>query len=217
MDKICFERPTFNMYLFILICVMFYVVYFKVSERYEEHYQEQKFDPYESMSKDTLYNKVLELKDNLHNIQLKEQKCQIELNSLKNQNQANIRVQSNNDNIQDKFLSKIYNPLTPPENVYPGGNFNTRGYNGYQQYQMLGYLSGPQGQFPVYGRYKYPGKTDKYEYYTINDSRGRIKIPFKTVNYNELYDGDSINIDELGGSYKFNKYNDEGLRYDPNI
>jgi hypothetical protein len=168
------------------------------------------------MTKDKLYDKVLELKDTLHNVQLKEQKCQIELNSIKTA-PTNQQIQIPTQNLQSKFLDKIYNPLTPPENVYPNGNFTSKGYDGYQQYQMLGYLSGNQGQFPVFGRYKYPGKTDKMEYYTINDSRGRIKIPFKTVNYNELYDGDSINIDELGGSYKFKKYDDEGLRYNPNV
>lgn len=210
MDRICFERPTFNMYLFILVCIISYLVYFKFSE----HYQEQTFDPYINMTKDKLYEKVLELKDTLHNVQLKEQKCQIELNSIKT---ATPTQSISAPMLQSKFLDKIYNPLTPPENVYPGGNFNSKGYDGYQQYQMLGYLSGNQGQFPVFGRYKYPGKTDKFEYYTINDSRGRIKIPFKTVNYNELYDGDSININELGGSYKFKKYDDEGLRYNPNI
>lgn len=208
MDRICFERPTFNMYLFILVCIISYLVYFKFSE----HYQGQKFDPYVNMSRDKLYDQVIELKDSLHSIQLKEQKCQLELNSVKNQN-----ISTTTGGVQDKFLSKIYNPLTPPENVYPGGNFNSRGYDGYQQYQMLGYLSGLQGQFPVFGRYKYPGKTDKFEYYTINDSRGRIKIPFKTINYNELYDGESINIDDLGGSYKFKKYEDEGMRYNPNV
>lgn len=212
MDRICFERPTFNMYLFILICIVSYLVYFKFSE----HYQQQKFDPYSNMSKDKLYNTVLEIKDSLHNVQLREQKCQIELNSLKNANNTTSTTVTNL-NPQDKFLSKIYNPLTPPENVYPGGNFNSRGYDGYQDYQMLGYLSGLQGRYPVFGRYKYPGKTDKLEYYAIDDSRGRIKIPFKTKNYNELYDGDSINIDDLGGSYKFKKYDDEGLRYSPNI
>ena len=29
---------------------------------------------------------------------------------------------------------------------------------------------------------------------------------FKTNNFNELFDGDSIIIDELGGSYIFKKY-----------
>lgn len=211
MDRICFERPTFNMYLFILICVIVYLVYFKFSE----NYQGTTFDPYLNMSKDKLYEKVLELKDTLHDTQLKEQKCQIQLDALKNTVHDN--VVSTHIPVQSKFLDKIYNPLAPPENVYPGGNFNTRGYDGYQQYQMLGYLSGPEGQFPVFGRYKYPGKTDKLEYYTINDSRGRIKIPFKTKNYNELYDGDSVSINEIGGEYTFRKYEDEGLRYNPNI
>ena len=212
MDRICFERPTFNMYLFIFACIISYLLYFKLSE----HYQEQNVNPYANMSKDKLYDKVLEIKDSLHIVQLREQKCQIELNSIKNANNTTATTVTNL-NVQDKFLSKIYNPLAPPENVYPGGKFNSRGYDGYQEYQMLGYLSGLQGQFPVFGRYKYPGKTDKLEYYTINDSRGRIKIPFKTQNYNELYDGDSINIDDLGGSYKFKKYDDEGLRYSPNV
>lgn len=209
MDRICFERPTFNMYLFILVCVVSYLIYFRLSQVEDFH---ASFDPEKEMSKDELYDKVINLKDQLHDTQLKEQKCQIQLNSLLQEKELQpIRL-----NTQSKFLDKIYNPLAPPENVYPGGNFNSRGYNGYQQYQMIGYLNGVQGQFPVFGRYKYPGRTDKMEYYTINDSRGRIKIPFKTKNYNELYDGDNITVNELGGDYQFRKYDDEGLRYDPN-
>lgn len=216
MDKICFERPTFNMYLFILVCLIIYLLYFKFSESFSQ----ATFDPYSSLSKEQLYNKLIQVKDLLHNTQLKEQKCQIDLNALLNsksevQNIPNVQ----NTFIQNKFLDKIYNPLAPPENIYPGGNFLSKGpaYDGYQKYQMLGYLTGEKGQFPVFGRYKYPGKTDKLEYYTIDDSRGRIKIPFKTTNYNELYDGDSVNINELGSSYIFKKYQDEGLRYNPNI
>ena len=195
------------MYLFILVCLIVYLLYF----RFGEHYSV--FEMPKGLSQDKLYNTVLELKDSLHDSQLKEQKCQIQLQALKN----NIHVSNTNASIQSKFLEKIYNPLAPPENIYPNGNFNSRGYDGYQQFQMLGYLSGSQGQFPVFGRYKYPGKTDKMEYYTINDSRGRIKIPFKTTNYNELYDGDTIVIPELGGEFTFKKYNDEGLRYNPYI
>lgn len=207
MDRICFERPTFNMYLFILVCVVSFLIYFKWSQA--EQFQAS-FEPEKQMSKDELYKKVISLKDQLHDSSLKEQKCQIQLNSLL-QERESIPV------TQSKFLDKIYNPLAPPENIYPGGNFNSRGYDGYQQYQMIGYLNGSQGQFPVFGRYKYPGRTDKMEYYTINDSRGRVKIPFTTKNFNELYDGDAININELGGEYTFKKYEDEGLRYNPNL
>lgn len=217
MDRICFERPTFNMYLFILICVVSYLVYFRWSQIQVNNQNVEKFgsfEPEKDFSKDELYNKMLQLKDVLHDSQLKEQRCQIQLNSLMKQtSQQSVQHQG----LQSKFLDKIYNPLSPPENVYPGGNFNSRGYDGYQQFQMIGYLTGTQGQFPVFGRYKYPGRSDKMEYYTINDSRGRIKIPFKTKNYNELYDGDSTSIAELGGEYTFHKYEDEGLRYNPNF
>jgi hypothetical protein len=212
MDRICFERPTFNMYLFILVCVVSYLAYFRWSQVDQFH---ASFDPEQkdlgAVSKDELYNKVIDLKDQLHESNLKEQNCQIQLNSLHQTRNVDT------PQISRRFLDKIYNPLAPPENVYPGGNFNSRGYDGYQQFQMIGYLNGSQGQFPVFGRYKYPGKTDKMEYYTINEGRGRIKIPFKTKNYNELYDGDSIDISELGGEYAFRKYEDEGLRYNPNL
>lgn len=212
MDRICFERPTFNMYLFILICLIIYLLYFKFSENFSQ----AAFDPYTTLTKEQLYDKLIQLKDLLHDTQLKEQKCQLDLNVLLN---SKSEVQNTSSSIQNKFLEKIYNPLAPPENIYPGGNFMSRGpaYDGYQKFQMLGYLTGQKGQFPVFGRYKYPGKTDKLEYYTIDDSRGRIKIPFKTTNYNELYDGDSVNINEFGGSYIFKKYQNEELRYDPTV
>lgn len=53
--------------------------------------------------------------------------------------------------------------------------------------------------------------------YVINNDRSRIKIPFKTKNNNELYDGDTIDIPELGNGFVFKKYENEGIRYNPNI
>ena len=206
MEKICFEPHIFYTYVFILISILLYFIY------YFMHLKESfgnTFDPYISMDKDTLYNTILKLKDQLYDIQLKEQKCQQELTVLSNNNSII------NNQTQSKFLNKIYNPLYPPENIYPAGKLYSPGYDGYMQYQMLGYLNCSQGRFPVFGRYKYPGKTDKYEYYTIDDSRGRIKIPFKTKNYNELFDGDNITIDEIG-TCVFKKYENEEFRYNPN-
>jgi hypothetical protein len=218
MDRICFERPTFNMYLFILACIVSYLLYFKLSE----HYQVTKIDPpfgssATEMPKDKLYDKVLELKDSLHDSQLKEQKCQIQLDTLKN----NINVSSQGVSVQPQFLEKIYNPLSGTSPLYPGGSFaNPRGYDGYRQFQQLGYISGgPNGpRYPIMGRYRDAGRSDRFEYYFIDNERGRIKVPFKTKNYNELYDGDNVNIDELGGEFTFKKYEDtDGNRYSPDI
>lgn len=189
MDKICFERSVFNIYILIILCIIIYFFYYKISSYYNSKYS-------------------------LDSIKLKEKNCQFELNLLKS---ISSNSKSTPNTQQDVFLSKIYNPLTSPEIIYPGGTLNSSGYDAYKNYQMIGYLTGLQGQFPVFGRYKYPGRSDKMEYYTINDSRGRVKIPFKTNNFNELFDGDSIIIDELGGSYTFKKYENEQFRYDPNV
>ena len=56
------------------------------------------------------------------------------------------------------------------------------------------------------------------EYYTINEGRNSVKIPFKTKNNEELFDGDSILISELSNNpFIFKKYETEGLRYNPNL
>jgi hypothetical protein len=62
------------------------------------------------------------------------------------------------------------------------------------------------------------GKSDKQEYYTINEGRNHVKIPFKTKNYNELFDGDQVNVPELSNNtFSFKKYETENIRYNPNV
>lgn len=207
MSEICFDKETFNVYLFILVCLITFLVYININMPRERF---ATVDLDSNLTKDQLLIKITDLQEQLFNCKLNNQQCQSDLQNIKS-------APSQNSSIQNRFLDKIYNPLAPPENIYPGGSLNSRGYNGYKDYQMIGYLSGASGQYPVYGRYRYPGKTDKLEYYAIDDSRNRIKIPFKTTNYNELYDGDSVSVPEVGGTFIFKKYEDEGLRYDPNI
>lgn len=199
MDKdICFNKSDLNLYLFLLLCLFVYLVFIVIKQK-------------ETMSnnigsKQELENRIVELNDKLYNCEIKKQICYKDIDQL----------QSTNNNIQSKFLDKIYNPLSPPENVYSGGRRGNFGYDSYQQYQMIGYLSGSGEQYPVFARDRYPGRSDKQEYYTINDSRNRVKIPFKTKNWNELYDGDIINIPEIGNNLVFKKYDTNQLRYDPN-
>jgi hypothetical protein len=201
MANICFRQETFTAYFFILLCIILYLAYISWAKK-KEH-----LDLYSSLSNKELVDKIKNLQDNLFDIKLKEQVCQTNLAQAQN-NLSNAT--------QNRFLNKIYNPLHPPENIYPGGTLTTKGYNSYQQYQMTGYLSAAGKQLPVYSRDKYPGKSDKQEYYTIDESRGRVKIPFKTKNYNELFDGDTVLIPEFNETFVFKKYENEGLRYDPN-
>jgi hypothetical protein len=175
--------------MFILICLIVFLIYI------------------------SLYKKKNKYKNKDNELLLKINELQNDLKSSKNDKSNNRELEAN---VKNKFLDKIYNPLAPPENLYPNGTLNSPGYDAYSNYQMLGYLTGTTGQYPVFGRNKYPGKSDKVEYYAINEGRNKIKIPFKTTNYNELYDGDPVVVNEIGGDFIFKKYENEGIRYNPN-
>ena len=161
------------------------------------------------LSHKELIEKIISLQESLFNIQLEKQNCEKNLQQLQNLQQTQ---QSVPDLISSRFLNKIYNPISPPESLYRDK------YDSYQRYQQIGFLTNVQdGQFPVFARDKYPNKSDKQEYYTINEGRNHVKIPFKTKNYNELFDGDQVNVPELSNNtFSFKKYETENIRYNPN-
>ena len=199
-SDICFRRSDLSLYMFLLLCLIIYLIYIAIKTN--ESMSNTNLN--RGLTQKDLQNKITILNDELHNCKIEKQNCNRNLQQL------------SNSNIQQKFIDKIYNPLAPPENVYGGGRLNQRGYDSYQQFQMIGYLSGNGQQYPVFARDKYPGRSDKQEYYTINDSRNRVKIPFKTTNWNELFSGDTIDIPEIGNGLVFTKYDTNTLRYDPN-
>lgn len=194
MDNICFDKTTFYTYLFLLgffLCFTLYVyLYPKVNE-----------NP----------NPDLNLKQELMN---EIQKVRAE-NSVQQINQRFVGPDRPMDRrqIDSRFLDKVFNPLHPPENIIPQGGFYNRGYNSYQDYQMLGFITNEQGQFPVYGRNK-DNNNNRFEYYTINEGRNSIKIPFLVKGNAELYSGDPVKVIELPGQdFTFKKYENEGMRY----
>ena len=121
-------------------------------------------------------------------------------------------VVSLQESTREQVRNNIYDPLVPPNRLYPGGRLNN--LNRFDNYQMTGFiapLSNPNIRYPLFGRYKYSGRSDRWEYYIIDESRNRIKIPIKTQNDNELYDGDKQFISELDDEvqvtlYKFNDF-----------
>ena len=166
------------------------------------------------LSQKELIEKVISLQDSLFNIQLEKQNCERNLQKSQQQQQTAPNL------ISSRFLNKIYDPISPPESLYRDQ------YDSYQRYQQIGFLTSvpkldgnvQDGQFPVFARDKYMGKSDKQEYYTINEGRNHVKIPFKTKNYNELFDGDQVNVPELSNTpFIFKKYETENIRYNPNV
>lgn len=73
----------------------------------------------------------------------------------------------------------------------------------------------------LFGRQIYPGST-QYEYYgiTTDNNGAEIKIPIKTVNDKEIYDGDEIDIEFLDpskGTFKLYMNEYDRPRYNPFI
>lgn len=189
------------LYWFLLVCIIAFISY-NVSCKCKEQMSSVNLNSH--LSTNDLQSKIQQLQNSLHNSQLSEQKCSYELERTKKLlNESSSRV-----------LNKIYNPIVAPQRIYPGGNFNVPSYD---DYQLIGFVYNSTDRYPLFGRHKYPGRSDRWEYYIIDESRNRLKIPFKTKNDNELYSGDTISIPTLPGTFQAEIYEYETFRYNPNL
>lgn len=200
MEKVCINRSDFNLYLVVFICIVVYLMYliFTIYSGANKKESMTEVNLNKNLSHQELIGKLKEIQELLYSTQLEEQKCKINL-------QQKDKILSEN-----VLLNKIYNPLVAPERIYPGGRLNTMKY---EDYQLIGYIFKDSERYPLYGRYKYRGRSEKWEYYLIDESKNRLKIPFKSINDNELYDGDTITIPELGNTYNVKIYEYENFRY----
>ena len=197
--EICFAPSSLYTYIFILFSITAISIYVSI------HVND------DMSSRQLLEEKIQLLQRELHSLSATEQLCKDKLQITQQQLYSKVGTKK-------RFYDKIYDPLSPPLNIVPEGSFTEPGYDAYQDFQQTGYISGESGRFPVYSRYHDAGRSDRLEYYTIDDSRGRVKIPFKTKNYSEIFDGDTITLPEMGGeTFVFKKYESQGFRYDPNI
>ena len=209
------------MFSFILLSLGIYLIYFAYKQ-----YETDSLSRNEKILKleNKLEQEMFKIKqestpkqnDNKIGIQDSNRFLRIVYDPLKSPEQIYQLGFDNNRRDQSRFLDKIYNPLHPPENIIPQGGFYNKGYDSYQNYQMIGFISNEQGQFPVYGRNK-DNNNNRYEYYTINESRNHIKIPFSVKNA-ELYSDDQVKVPELSGKdFIFKKYENAGIKYNPNL
>jgi hypothetical protein len=158
-----------------------------------------------------------------------EQKRKLELSYLKSTLQTekekeliNKLMKESQNLTQEKqkieFIQKHIQPvaqLTGPSRLYPGGRLDLPKMD---DYQLMGFIYNDTMRFPLYGRPKYRGRSDKYEYYVVDESRNKLKIPFKSRNDNELFDNDEINIPELTNTtLKTKLYEFESIKYDPTV
>jgi hypothetical protein len=75
-------------------------------------------------------------------------------------------------------------------NSAPKRTYITDTVNFYQ----VGYVSTSDSIFPLFGRRLYRQRSDRWEYYVIEGSENKVRIPVKTQGDLELSDGDSVMI-----------------------
>lgn len=196
MGSVCINKTEFYAYAFILALLVVYLLYLLNTSPKESL---TNIDLTSHLSIEDLRVKVKVLSDSLHQSKLNEQQCNIRL----------LQLQQEADEMPDRLVSKMYNPLQSPTRMYT--NTNQRSRN-----QMIGYVHNGDQRYPLFGRHKYPGRTEKWEYYIVDESRNRLKIPFRSINDNELMTDDTVDIPTVGNFEVF-IYEYDQFRYDPNI
>jgi hypothetical protein len=140
-----------------------------------------------------------------------------------------------NDAIIDRDYRVVSDPLAPAvkrpaSHIFPPTEFTryidipTRGYP--DTFQYLGNMFRMNGNSEVsgekvvklFGRQKYPG-SNQYDYYGITNDSSTLnyKIPISTKHDQEIFDGDTVNVPSLGGSFQVNLHPDQTFRYNPYV
>lgn len=203
MSSYCFPKAEFRAFAFLFVILVIFLIYTRVKN--SEAMTNVNLASH--LTKSQLMEKIQDMQEALNRSTKSEQQCQADLQDTKT-----ICSMRNNANTRNN-VSNLMNPLTPPERLYPGGRLN---YASNDDFQMIGFIHSNESRFPLFGRYKIPGRTEKWEYYTIDESRNRLKIPFKSPNENELMDGDTVFIDILKNSFEVKLYEYQNFRYNPN-
>lgn len=195
-NQVCFDQGLIytSLFVFLFSIVIFYYTFKKSNERFSS------IDLYSSLTKDSLREKLKEIETKLYKAELDKQECERQLSTA----QANTATNT-------VSINRIYNPLIAPERTYPNLS------NTDQSYQQVGYITNTSSntlRFPLFGRKKYR-RSDKWEYYIIDNSENKIKIPIQVRNENELFNGDSVVVDS--DTYQVAIYEIDNIRYNPDL
>lgn len=206
MTTICFQRSELQVYIVIIGCIVAFIIYLYIQKATHVSETMSNVQLYTTLTNSELLDRIKMLQNELFDCTTSKQRCERQLSEI-------VTDTSLPNKSSDTFLNRIYNPLVPPERTYVGRLVKPQ----LDQFQPVGFVYNSTDRYPLFARPKYPGKTDKYEYYVIDETRNRLKIPFRSRNDNELFDNDTIFIDVLNSEFTVKIYEYEGFRYNPLI
>jgi predicted PurR-regulated permease PerM len=175
--------------LLYLLCVILIVYIFTSHEKFGV------INLNSHLTKTDLQNKIEDLQTKLYNSSLDTQKITTAL-----------------INCQQQQKQSVSTPTNLPFRQYT--NMRSEAFDTFKQ---LGFLFNDNDRFPLYGRQMYPGRSDRFEYFIIDESRNKLRIPFKSKNNEELLSGNTIYIQVLNDTFNIEIYDYDNFRYNPNV
>ncbi len=195
-EKICFPKERFNQTIGLIIIVViiifvFFTYYYTVQEKISK-------SKMRNQKNSNLQNEIKQLKDLNYELNVSNDRC--------NQN-VFLLSQRNKEMGYDR------------RDIYGGDSMGaTRKYINPNatgsdiNYRQVGFLYDGFTRYTLFGRYLYQGRTDLWEYYIVDDSRNRVRIPFKSPNNKEIFNGDVVNVPSVG-DLQANIYDIEQYKY----
>lgn len=167
-------------------------------------------------------------------------------NNNHNNNYNNHNNHNNNNNSSDliPFLGNAHNnrendvllnPYSAPlrdDRIYNNSNYNgpkvpinvpTQSSNStYRQIGILTRVNGPETMLPLMGRPLFSNR-DKWNFYTMNDKNGMIKLPISFKNKSctspngcdNLYNGDTVFVEGYSDTFRVTIYDNNSMEYIP--
>lgn len=209
-NKVCFSKKRLYFTFFGLVVMTGIYIYLSNTIAKKKKEDMANVNLISNLNPTQLSDKYKQLEEQLYQSNLNEQRCKTELYETKKLLKYTIGS-------EPALLNKIYNPLVSPNRFYPGGRLNEPSVLTYDDYQQIGFIYKDNERYPLFGRHKYQGRTDRWEYYIIDETRNRLKIPIQSRNDEELYNNDSVSINELGNDFNIKIYDYETFRYNPNV
>ena len=131
----------------------------------------------------------------------------------------------------------LLNPYSAPmrdDRIYNNSNYNgpklainipTQSINAeYRQIGILTRVNGPETILPLLGRPLFTNK-DKWNFYTMNDKNGMIKLPLRFKNKSctssqgcdNVYSGDTVYVEGYSDIFRVTVYDNNTLEYIPSL
>jgi hypothetical protein len=165
-------------------------------------------------------------------------------NNHNNDNNYNNYNSHNNSSDLIPFLGNSYNtrendvllnPYSAPlrdDRIFNNSNYNgqkipinvpTQSCNSdYRQIGILTRINGPETILPLLGRPLFSNR-DKWNFYTMNDKNGMIKLPIRFKNKSctssqgcdNLYNGDTVFVEGYSDTFRVTIYDNNSMEYIP--